>query len=329
MIARLRGRAGRWPALCTAAALVAAAPQAPVRVAGRVVDAAGQGAARVPVTVHGLTSSGEVRVGADTTGADGSFEVRLDLPGPREDAEVWVTATYGGVRYSAPRLRGLEEPVPPVRVAVYDTAVHTAAPEALRVPIRRLFVRPSGPFRAEVLDAIELSNPSGRTWVAAAGSSVWSLPLPPGAEGGHPADASPFAAAARVVGDTLEVVGPLLPGHNQVLVRYFLPAEVRALPVPLGAPTDELELLIAESLAGQGVSGLRGRGSMQIDRETFRRFVASDLAAGDAVRFSLGASPLAGRLAHVLPALLFLAIVAAAALWRRRGGDLARPATPE
>ena len=270
------------------------------------------------MSAHLLGAGAEIRVGGDTTGPDGSFALRFEgVEGAVEDAALWVAATYQGVVYSAPRVRGFADSVPEIRLTVYDTVVVRRAPESLQVPVRRLFVRPSGHFRVEVLDVLELENPSTQTWVPAGRGALWNLTLPRRAEGAHVADPGALRDL-RLAGDTLRLAGPLVPGHSQVILRYFLPAEPGAVHLPLGAPTAELEVLIAEDLGGKGGAGLAGRGSMRLDRDSFRRFAGRDLEADEPVSFSIRSGFAASGLWLLLPPLLFLALVAGAALWHDR-----------
>ncbi len=310
--------AGLGPALFVVAAALAQ-PQTEVRVSGRVVDGEGAAVPSAPIRARWLAPGLDLAAASTRTSADGSFELRLRFPRTAlEDAHLLVSTEHEGVPYSAPPILGPEDRVGPLQITVFDTAQHAAPPDSLAVAARRLFLRPSGPLRVEVLDAVELENPTRRTWVAAPGGVLWRAAIPAGAEAAQVIDAQVAASSVQTAGDTVRVLGPLLPGHNQLILRYFLPVGTRALRLPLGSATAELEVLIAEALGGRGVGKLRAHGSTRVGEEPFRRFVASNLSEGDEVGFSLGPDSELGVLRHLLPALLFALLVGGAAFWRQR-----------
>lgn len=335
MSARSPG-AGRWPALLVAAALCVAAPRVgsgqagggPVRIEGRVVDVQGAGVSAVPVTLHVIPAEGRPLVESVTAGPDGAFRFRVSWPGAAGDAQLFASASYRGVRYATPRFPGRPDSVPDLRITVHDTAVHHGPPPDFRVPVRRLFVQSSGSFRAEVLDAVEIVNASDRTWVAAPEAALWRLPLPESAEAAQVAE-SELGNGARLEGDTLALYGPVVPGHAQVLLRYFLPLETAALHVPLAAPTDGMEVLLAEPLSRKGVRGLDEAGTVRIGADPFRRFTGTRLAAEHSIRLSLGRSRAQHPLHVALGALLFLVLVGGAGAWRLRRDARLAPASPE
>jgi hypothetical protein len=263
-----------------------------------------------------------------TAGPDGAFRFRVSWPGAAGDAQLFASASYRGVRYATPRFPGRPDSVPDLRITVHDTAVHHGPPPDFRVPVRRLFVQSSGSFRAEVLDAVEIVNASDRTWVAAPEAALWRLPLPESAEAAQVAE-SELGNGARLEGDTLALYGPVVPGHAQVLLRYFLPLETAALHVPLAAPTDGMEVLLAEPLSRKGVRGLDEAGTVRIGADPFRRFTGTRLAAEHSIRLSLGRSRAQHPLHVALGALLFLVLVGGAGAWRLRRDARLAPASPE
>lgn len=311
-------RAGRWPALFVATGAAFWTAQTPVQVSGRVMDVEGKGVAAGHVTAHWFAPDGDVQTWSTTTRDDGSFELRLRPPaGAVEDAELLVSARHQGVEYSAPPIRGRLDRTDTIRLTVYDTAIHSTTPALLSVAYRRIFLRPSGSGHAEALDVIELANPSRRTWVAGPEGAVWRVALPERAESVQLVDAQVLTSSLRLSGDTLLVLGPLLPGHNQLMLQYFLPVGSGPFSLPLGAATAELELVIAESLGGRGMGALRTQGSMRIGDEPFRRFGAHRLEPGDDARFSL-APGRAGRAGPLVTAVLFWLLVGGAAFLRLR-----------
>lgn len=329
-------RAGRWPALVIVAwALCSAAPRAGaaqaggdrVRIEGRVVDARGAGVGPVPVTLHVVPSDGRPLVESATAAADGAFRFRVTWPGAAEDAQLFVSASYLGVRYATPRLPGRPDSLPDLQITVYDTTMYHAPPPGFRVPVRRLFVQAAGPLRAEVLDAVEIVNATDRTWIAAPEAALWRLPLPEAAEAAQVAE-SELSGSTRLEADTLVLYGPVVPGHAQVLVRYFLPIETGALGVPLAAPTDGIEVLLAEPLSREGVRGLEDAGTIRIGTDAFRRYTGTRLGADHSIRLSLGRSRARHPLHVALGAVVFLVLVGGAGAWRLRRDARLAAASP-
>lgn len=336
-----RLRVGAWPALLLAAALCVAVARAgsgqasgpsggsggSVRVEGRIVDVRGAGVGPMPVTLHVVPSEGRPLVESGTAAADGAFRFRVTWPGAgaAEDAQLFVSTMYRGVRYATPRFPGRPDSLQDLRLTVYDTAVHNGPPADFHVPARRLFVQAAGAVRAEVLDAVEIVNASDRTWVAGPESRLWRLPLPEGAEAAQVAE-SELAGAARLEGDTLALYGPVVPGHGQVLLRYFLPIAAGDLRVPLAARTEGMEVLLAEPLSREGVRGLEDGGTIRIGTEAFRRYAGTRLDADHPIRISLGHPRGRRPLLVALAALLFLVIVGGAGEWRMRRDARLAPA---
>lgn len=292
------------------------------------MDREGAGVGGVPVTLHVIPPDGRPLVESVTAGPDGTFRFRVTWPVAAEDAQLFASVSYLGVRYATPRSPGRPDSLPDLRITVHDTAVHHGAPPELRVPIRRLFVQASGSVRAEVLDAVEIVNATEATWVAAPEAALWRLPLPESAEAAQVAD-SELRDGVRLEGDTLVLSGPVVPGHAQVLLRYFLPLDTDRISVPLAAPTDGIEVLLAEPVSGRGVDGLEDAGTMRVGVDAFRRYTGTRLAADHSIRISLGRAPAQRPLHVALVAALFLVLVGGAGAWRVRRETRLAEASPD
>jgi hypothetical protein len=294
-----------------------AAGQGTARVTGRVVDPRGAGVAAVPVTFHAVLPDVSPLVASDTTDAQGGFLFVVSWPARAEDAHVFVSTVYRGVRYTSPRLPARADSLRDLRLTVYDTTLQRVPPPTFGVAARRLFVQPAGPLRAEVVDAIEVANRSDRTWVSPPDTGFWRLPLPEAAQAAQVAE-SELGPGARMEGNALSLHGPLPPGTHPIVLRYFIPIGTDEVSVPLGASTQEVEVLLAESLGAEGVDGLDHEGSVRIGAEPFRRYVGSGLGGDAIVRLSVGRPASRHPFEPVAAALTFLLLVGGTAAWRMR-----------
>jgi hypothetical protein len=226
-----------------------------------------------------------------------------------------VSAQHAGLAYiSQPLHVGRGAAVTADPLVVWDTS-SAGPPVRLR---RRLLTiaKPNADGSREVLELLELENTGRATRVPQDTlQPSWTGAIPAAALQFTPqqGDFSPDAIVQR--GDRVEVFGPIQPeGARQLSYRYVLGGEVHALALPIDQPTEELDLLLEDTLASVTAPGLRSVGVQPIKERHFAGYSAESLAVGAPVRIAFPA----GRFAidRVMPFLVgAVAVSLGVGLW--------------
>lgn len=301
-------------------------------VAGRIVrpaDDGEAGVAGVMVTLHRVGPDRSGPIDSLRTGRDGRYAFRYQPTGS-DDALYFVSAMHAGIAYFGAPLRDRVVAGDDAVVTVFDT---TSAPIALRIGGRHLIVSASDVSeRREVVEVFELSNDTSVTRVGGArDSATFRLALPPGLtdfEGGRQGDI-PSGAMALVDG-RLEVYAPFAPGVKQLAFTYTLPRDAFPLSVPVGAPTELLEVLLEDSTGTVQGAGLAREGPVESSGRTFVRWVAKDVPGNAVVQVSfpsVAARPLIPRYVVVAAGVAALLLFAMRMVASRRVGAAESPAT--
>ncbi|MEX2178643.1 MAG: hypothetical protein WD801_08045 [Gemmatimonadaceae bacterium] len=318
---RSGARAGVGALLCTLAAAAVAGAQAR-QVDGQVVRPAGTGAAPVPrqwVVLHRVGSDRAAPLDSVRTSATGRFRFRFAATGS-PDALYFVSSTYGGIAYFSPPLRSAAVSGGDADIMVYDTTHDTAT---LHVQGRHLVIAQSRDARRDIAEIFEIENQGMRTVTARDSvTPVWTTALPVQAESLAVAPGDVSATAVVFRPGRAELYAPLSPGVRQIVLTYVLPADAFPLSIPIQRPTGLLEVLAEEARAVVEGAGLVEGEPVPIEGRTFRRFLASDVAATAVVRLT-APLPARGNSAALRALLATFAVVmlGALALWflQRRG----------
>ena len=286
-----------------------------VRVRGRVVrdSLAGRPLAGQWVVLHAMTRGGGGPLDSTRTSASGAYAFAI----PRVDTTaVYVVSTeHAGIaHFSEPLVLTNRLSADYGALVVYDTT-SSGAPVVLSVR----FVTVGG-ARAdgahEVMEAIELTNPGGRTRVPAdSATPVWRGALPSGIAEWRVGESDVSAEAIVRRGDSIAVFAPLAPGGSkQITFAYILPDTLRALTVPLDQPVAELLLLVEDTAAAVTAPGLEALSNQTVEGRRFARYRATNVPAGGALEIALPAARF--RLDRLVPWITAVAALAlAAGLW--------------
>jgi hypothetical protein len=141
----------------------------------------------------------------------------------------------------------------------------------------------------EVLEILELQNTGSTTRITRDTlQPTWAGRIPDNAaqaQGGQ-GDVSPEAMVFR--NDSVQVLGAIPPGApKQLSYGYSLSSEARALVLPIDQPTDEVNLLVEDTLAHVNAPGIQPLGVQEIEQRRFAAYRAGPLAAGDRVEIEL------------------------------------------
>ena len=261
-------------------------------VTGRVVlGVGGRPVAGRFVVLHRITMGDGGPLDSVRTDAAGRWRLRV--------AEVDSTAVYvvsaehdSLAYFSLPLHLTIGETTAADPLVVWDTS--STGPAILERRRLLTVARPTPDGSREVLEILELENP-GRT------TRVSNDSLHPTWTGTIPPEALEFALQASdfsndVVtqrGGRVSLFGPVQPqGRRQLSYRYVLGSAVRSLVLPIDQPTDELDLLFADSTTAVTAPGLVRLGMETIEQRRFARYRADSLAAGAPVRIAFAAAPL-------------------------------------
>jgi hypothetical protein len=280
-----------------------------ITVTGRVVrGTTRQPLARAWVVLHEVSMGGDGRP-IDSTRTDGQGGYTMAIRRPDSAAIYVVSSWYAGIAY-------FSEPLVPARratgrlrpIAVYDTS---SAGPAVALSRRLVTIaRPKQDGTRDVLELLELENPGEKTRVPPDTlRPTWTGAIPQAAiqfrvgQG----DLSPQAVTLR--GDSVEVFAPIPPGERkQLSYAYVLPADVRAVTVPIDQPTAEVDLLLEDTAAVVTAGRLDSLGVEDLEGRRFARYRMRDVAPRAALAIAL---PQGGLHAQTLvPVVVLLAAIA-------------------
>jgi hypothetical protein len=267
------------------------------------------------------------RVGADSAGPVDS--VRADAGGrfaftyqrsPQDEAIFFLSGSHGGIAYFSSPLRTRDESGEGAVIVAFDTSSNVGI---LRTLGRHVVVGARRGDRREMLEAIEISNDTALTIVAAGDDRPsWATILPEGATDFTVGEGDVGDGGLVLNGGRVELYAPVAPGIKQVTFRYTLPAAAFPVSLPLTDTLAVLEVLI-ESRAGSAEgAGLREVDPTITGDRTFRRFLAENAPANSVLRIDVGDDRKGGNL--VLPFLIAAAGILLAVLvmvLRRHAGD--------
>ena len=276
----------------------------------------GRGTAPLPgrwVVLHQVTMRGGGPV--DSVRSDAAGRFRLHVPRVDTLAVYVASAFHNGLAYFSQPIRVLVGRAATAdTLVVYDTS---SSGPAVRLRRRLLTVaKPKEDGARDVLEILELENPGRVTRVAPDTlRPTWAGMLPPAALQFQVGTGDFSADAVARRGDSVLLFAPLQPdGVRQLSYGYVLPGSVRAFAVPIDQPTDELDLLIEDTLAVVSAPVLRPDSVTRIENRDFSRYRTGPLQAGALVAITFPAPPV--RLEKVLPLLVgVIVVVMGAGLW--------------
>jgi hypothetical protein len=265
------------------------------------------------VTLHRVGGDSAGPLDSARTASDGHYAFQY-RPFGAESAIYFVSASYGGIAYFTPPLRGRNVSGEDAEVTVFDTS---SAPTGLGVRGRHVIVAAKDSTgRRTVIEVYELSNDSSYTLVG----------------GGTNGDVSPEAVTFDS-GQAL-VHAPFAPGLKQLSFSYALPESRFPLSIPIGRETAVLEVLVEEPTAGASAPRLTEVNPVSVEGRNFKRFLGQDVPATGVLTVTVprGASgsrrtALIVGLLGVLGAAMLLALARAAV--RRPPGPIRVEAYPE
>lgn len=251
-------------------------------------------------------------------------------PAPAAGEIYFASVRHEGILYYGPPLADPEHLDAPYVIDAYSSVPAAPEGESFRVARRQVLLQEvDGIWR--VTDIFEVANDEERTFVGVdIDGVVWSHPLPEGArrfqvgEGDLPAD-----QAIHIEGE-VRVSSPMTPGLRLFVFQYELPRLGEG--IPLGAPTDSLEVFLREPAPEVEIEGLERAEGVEVEPgATFRRLVGSELEPGT-VEFEEVQNGVGTLRAEHLVVILTL-LLAGVAVWVLLSpgarGEAPRPASAE
>jgi hypothetical protein len=289
------------------------------------VQLGGASRAGVPVTLHRVTTDSSGAIAAAVSDAAGRFRLALPSSAPDAFTVFFATAEFHGVRYFGPPVHP-GDTLSAYVVEVHDTTSVPAPAEAVQLARRDVVLISEAQGGWEVNEILRLRNPGSRTLLPRDGVSVWEMTLPPEVVAFEVAEGELGPSAVSRFGSRVLLTSPLVPGTQELLLRYRVPFARGGLHLAVEQPTEEMNVLIREPAPRLAVAGLREASALEAEGERFLRFTGQKLRAGEGatVRAAGGSAPLDPRLAAGVAAGSVLACGAWLAL-RRSSTPAAEP----
>ncbi len=265
----------------------------------------------IQVVLHrlGVDSSGPY----DSARTDAAGEFRIPVrTGERDSALYMISSSHAGIAYFSSALRAGDLDSAHVDVMVFDT---TTARVPISVAGRHLIVFAPVIGGRKVVEVYDLSNDSTVTGVSRGDSvPVWRATVPRGARdfgvgpGMSPGSLQFSSGEARVF-------APLPPGVKQISFAYTLPDGAFPLLVALESDAAVMEILLAEERGSVDAGVMKEEGRVNIENQSFKRYLAFNLPAGTELRVTV---PAGSPLMIVLLIVGVGMLIALAATFRRR-----------
>lgn len=288
--------------------------------------------ADLAVVLRGYDNFNQAVMLTATVAADGAYAFK-DVP-VVAGRQFMVTTDHAGLSYSSDIFNFEAGPaVSGLALTIYDD---TTDASALR--IERMHVSATQGAAGSPVDFSELvlfTNLGDRTLTSANGPVI-DVPLPTGATAvvvQGLVEGSDYVRTADGIG----LLWPVRPGPSaaQLTVTFQLPADAAAaFNQTVKYPVQALDVMVGETLTVSG-DGLQDAGLQTLQDATVHAYAATDIAAGEAIAFSLSAPSGVGGVAGaatVDPVLIVVGVVgvlAAAGVglwgWRRRSAQSATP----
>jgi hypothetical protein len=294
------------------------------RVEGRVVRPGAAENLAVPgiwVVLHRVGSDAQGPLDSMRTTPAGVYRFRYRASG--DDAIYFVSASYGGLAYFSPPLRGSAVAGDDAEIVVYDT---TSSAVAIAVRGHHVVVSAPADGTREIIEVYELSNDTTVTLVSSSPSAPsWSALLPDGARSPTLREGDIGADAVEFEEGRVKVYAPIAPGLRQIAYSYRLPDDVLPISIPVEHHTEMLEVLVEASRAEVSGARLERTDPVSVEGRNFSRFLAEETPANAVVRVDLADAAESRRgtyvrvMAIVVGAAMLLALARAAARMRRRG----------
>jgi hypothetical protein len=265
---------------------------------------------RVVVTLHRVGEDTAAPIDSVTADDLGRYEFSFRRTGD-QGAIYFVSAAYGGITYFTPPLVHSTVVGDEAEIAVFDTTSR-AVPISTRGHHIIVSAADEKSVRT-ITEVFEVANDTSVTQVVAVGGkSVWSTRLPPGAMRFMMTKGDLPGGAVRYEDGSAHVYAPIAPGLKQFAFSYALPASSFPIQVSIERPTEVLEVLIEEEKGSVTGAGLAEVDPVSLERRSFRRFMAQDVAANQVSVIALpqsAMSRLSGR-----PFIIGLVVVAGSAM---------------
>ncbi|HEV2672280.1 MAG TPA: hypothetical protein VGU74_14400 [Gemmatimonadales bacterium] len=244
------------------------------------------------VILHRITRTGGGPIDSSHTDARGRYRFAIGGAGKAPDTSsiYVVSAWYDSLAYFSLPVNLTGGPVAHVDdIVAYPTTVNTPP---IRLERRLATVASAGTAGTrEVLEILELENTGATTritkdtlfptWAGRVPYGVGQLRVGQG-------DVSPDAMLFRH--DSVFVLGPVPPGPvKQLSYAYTLPAGLRALAIPIDQPTENLNLLIEDTVAVVTAPRLASLGVQQLEGHYYAAYRAGPLMPDDRVEIQLPA----------------------------------------
>lgn len=284
----------------------------PILVPGAALDGTvifdGASAPGIPVELHHITNEGAGMAAQGVSDDSGRFRFTLE-PNPTATTNVFfVTAEKSGIRYFGSPIHSGAALPEDYQVTVFDTA--STAPQAIRVPVRDVFLTalPDGAW--EVNDWIRISNENQVSIVARPGGPSFQFRIPEEATDFEVGEGSILPDEVARMEDRVMLMTPVTPGTRDLLIRYRLPPRPTRASFPIGEPTDTMNLYVLQPSHLSEVVGLPRLSAIPYEGDEYLRYSGNDLAPATRVDVAWSgslASPVNPIIAAVVVSILLLA----------------------
>jgi hypothetical protein len=240
------------------------------------------------VVLHRL--SREAAGPLDSVRSDARGRYRMTLRRPDSTSAYAISVWFDSIAYFSLPLNVIGRPAVHVEDLIAFPTTSSGVPIHLT---RRLatVARPNEDGTREVLEILELQNSGVATRVTSDTlAPTWAGRVPAGAGQLRAGQGDISSDAVQFRRDSVIVFAPIPPGPaKQLSYGYSLPAATRVLVFPIDQTTDEVNLLVEDTVAVVSAPSLESLGIKELEQRRFAAYRAGPLAPGSKVEIRLPA----------------------------------------
>jgi hypothetical protein len=259
--------------------------------------------------LHRITSAESGEIGQTVTDSSGAFRFPLQPLQGAAFTVFFVTADYKSVRFFGKPLHPDSAAAHEYILPVFDTT--SVLSEPIRFSSRDVFMVADLLGGWEVLEILHILNPTSYAYVGREGMGPWEFRIPENATEFQVGEAEVMPHELGWADNRVLHLTPVVPGVREAFISYRLPPGPARAAIPIGEPTDSLNVFVREPSHLGSVSGLQTTRRLTVEGEDFLEYSGFDLQPGASVVIEWGrldGPSVDPRVAAVVVTLVFLGL---------------------